>query len=97
MLEEGQGEWGKERVMGERGGRGDKAEREREEGKKYRGRGRKRRRNKGKCTYVGTVGETQMESNGSNCRDGRRVKRTEKVEEAKQEGCGRLRAGVVCI
>lgn len=23
--------------------------------------------------------------------------RTEKVEEAKQEGCGRLRAGVVCI
>lgn len=76
MLEEGHGEWGKERVMGERGGKGRQGRKRKGKGKKHRGRGRKRRRNKGKCTYVGTVGETKMESNSSNCRDSRRVKRT---------------------
>lgn len=61
---------------GNGGTRGERETRQKEKGKKHRGRGRKRRRNKGKCTYVGTVGETQMESNSSNCRDSRRVKRT---------------------
>lgn len=65
---------GKREGNGGTRGRGDKAEREREEGKRYGGRGRKRRRNKGKCMYVGIVGERQMEGKGRNCRDSTRGK-----------------------
>lgn len=80
MLEEGQGEWGKERVMGERGG-GETRKKQKEKGKKERqiggrGRGRKRWGNKGKSVYgCGDCGrEAKRESKGKNCRSNTRGK-----------------------
>lgn len=70
MLEEGQQEWGKERVMGEQEG-GET--RQNEKGKRHGGGGR----NQGKCVRI--VQESQMESKCKACRNSTEGKGTSRI------------------